>query len=215
MPSESSLIAFVSAALVLIAVPGPNMIYLVACSVSGGGRAGVRSALGIETGTLLHTTAAAIGLSALLASSATAFAVVRYLGAAYLVYLGGRSLIGRHEPLTDDADRPAKRGRTVYRQALLTQVLNPKVAIFFLAFLPQFVDPARPAAPQILTLGVILAVMGMAIGTTVALSAGALSRRLQTRRRGGRPWARRASGATYLALGVYAAVGPGHRFSTR
>jgi threonine/homoserine/homoserine lactone efflux protein len=213
MPSASSLVAFVAAAFVLIAMPGPNMIYLVARSVSEGSRAGLRSALGIETGTLVHTTAAAVGLSALLASSATAFAVVRYLGAAYLAYLGFRTFLVREDARTAPADTPAGRGRGVYRQALLTQVLNPKVAIFFLAFLPQFVDPDRPAAPQVLTLGGVLVAMGLGIGTAVALSAGTLSARLRARRRGGRPWGRWASGATYLALGAYAALGPGHRSS--
>jgi threonine/homoserine/homoserine lactone efflux protein len=209
VPSASTFAAFAAAAFVLIAVPGPNMIYLVARSLTEGRRAGLLSALGIETGTLVHTAAAAVGLSALLASSATAFAVVKYLGAAYLVYLGVRALLVRDERHAA-ASLPAS-GRHVYRQALLTQVLNPKVAIFFLAFLPQFIDPDRPAAPQILALGATLVVMGLAIGAFTALAAGTLSERLRARRAGGRPWGRWASGAVYLALGAYAALSPAHR----
>jgi threonine/homoserine/homoserine lactone efflux protein len=209
VPSASTLAAFAAAAFVLIAVPGPNMIYLVARSLGEGRRAGLLSALGIETGTLVHTAAAAVGLSAVLASSATAFAVVKYLGAAYLVYLGLRALLGRGEGHA--AGAPPVSGRHVYRQALLTQVLNPKVAIFFLAFLPQFIDPDRAAATQILVLGATLVVMGLAIGAFTALAAGTLSERLGARRGGGRPWGRWASGAVYLALGAYAAVSPGHR----
>jgi threonine/homoserine/homoserine lactone efflux protein len=211
VPSSSTLAAFAAAAFVLIAVPGPNMIYLVARSLSEGRRAGMLSALGIETGTLVHTTAAAVGLSALLASSATAFAVVKYAGAAYLVYLGLRALLARSGSDEPAAEAPAVAGGHVYRQAVLTQVLNPKVAIFFLAFLPQFIDPDRPTATQILVFGAVLVTMGLAIGAAAALAAGTLAERLRARRAGGRPWGRWASGAVYLALGAYAALSPGHR----
>jgi threonine/homoserine/homoserine lactone efflux protein len=211
MPSTSTLAAFTIAAFVLIAVPGPNMIYLVARSLSEGRRAGMLSALGIETGTLVHTAAAAVGLSALLASSATAFSVVKYAGAAYLVYLGLRALLARGGNAQRAAAARPVDGRHVYRQAVLTQVLNPKVAIFFLAFLPQFIDPDRSAAPQILVLGAVLVVMGLAIGATTALAAGTLAERLRARRAGGRPWGRWASGAVFLALGAYAALSPAHR----
>lgn len=212
MPSTSTLAAFAAAAFVLIAVPGPNMIYLVARSLSEGRHAGVLSALGIETGTLVHTAAAAVGLSALLASSATAFAVVKYAGAAYLVYLGLRALLTRSSGELPEPAAPVGGGH-VYRQAMLTQLLNPKVAIFFLAFLPQFIDSSRAAAPQILVLGGVLAVMGLAIGAATALAAGTLAQRLRARAAGGRPWGRWASGSVYLALGAYAALSPGQRTS--
>jgi threonine/homoserine/homoserine lactone efflux protein len=212
VPSASTLAAFAAAAFVLIAIPGPNMIYLVARSLTEGRRAGLLSALGVETGTLVHTAAAAVGLSAVLASSATAFAVVKYAGAAYLVYLGLRALLGRSGGGDEHAaPPPPSSGGHVFRQALLTQVLNPKVAIFFLAFLPQFIDPEDPAATQILVLGLTLAVMGLAIGAFTALAAGTLSERLRARRAGGRPWGRWASGVVYLALGAYAALSPAHR----
>jgi threonine/homoserine/homoserine lactone efflux protein len=209
VPTATTLAAFAVTAFALVALPGPNMIYLVARSLSEGRRAGLMSALGIETGTLVHTTAAAVGLSALLASSATAFSVVKYAGAAYLIYLGVRALLARDGDAHGVAAPVA--GRHVYRQAVLTQVLNPKVAIFFLAFLPQFVDPDRPTATQIMVFGAILVVIGLVIGGATALAAGTLSERLRARRPGGRPWGRWTSGALYLALGAYAALSPAHR----
>jgi threonine/homoserine/homoserine lactone efflux protein len=209
VPSASTLAAFAVAAFALVALPGPNMIYLVARSVSEGRRAGLLSALGIETGTLVHTFAAAVGLSALLASSATAFSIVKYAGAAYLVYLGVRTLLARGD--SHDAAGPAAGGRHVYRQALLTQLLNPKVAVFFLAFLPQFVDPDRPAATQILVLGALLVVIGIVIGAATALAAGTIAQRLRGRRAAGRPWGRWTGGLLYIAVGAYAALSPAHR----
>jgi threonine/homoserine/homoserine lactone efflux protein len=208
VPSASTLAAFAVAAFALVALPGPNMIYLVAASVSDGRRAGLLSALGIETGTLVHTVAAAVGLSALLASSATAFSIVKYAGAAYLIYLGVRTLLARGQ---EHAAAPASAGRHVYRQALLTQVLNPKVAVFFLAFLPQFVDPDRPTATQILVLGAVLVAIGLIIGSATALAAGTIAQRLRGRRAGGRPWGRWTGGALYIAVGAYAALIPAHR----
>jgi threonine/homoserine/homoserine lactone efflux protein len=208
VPSASTFAAFAVAAFALVALPGPNMIYLVAASVSDGRRAGLLSALGIETGTLVHTVAAAVGLSALLASSATAFSIVKYAGAAYLIYLGVRALLARGEA---HAAAPPSAGRHVYRQALLTQLLNPKVAVFFLAFLPQFVDPDRPAATQILALGAVLVVIGLVIGAATALAAGEIAQRLRGRRAVGRPWGRWTGGVLYIAVGAYAALSPAHR----
>jgi threonine/homoserine/homoserine lactone efflux protein len=213
MPSASTLVAFAAAAFVLVAIPGPNMVYLLARTLTGGRRAGLASVLGIESGTLVHTVVAAVGLSALLASSAVAFSVVRYAGAAYLVLLAVRVLRAR-----DDDGAAPEAGAVpaqvdavaVYRQALLTQVLNPKVAIFFLAFLPQFIDPDRAAAPQVLTLGAVLALIGSVIGIATALTAATLRRRVRVRP-GGRPLGRWASGAVYLALAAYAVAGPAHR----
>ncbi len=158
----------------------------------------------------MHISAAAAGLSALLASSATAFAIVKYAGAAYLVYLGLRAVLER------GSDEPAtvpQAGANVYRQAVLVQLLNPKVAVFFLAFLPQFVDPGRPAATQIVALGLTLAAIGLAISVATALVAAAVAQRLHGRRHGGRPWSRWASGCVYLALGAYAALSPAQRGS--
>jgi threonine/homoserine/homoserine lactone efflux protein len=208
MPTGSSLVTFAIAAFLLVALPGPNMLYLLGRSISEGRRAGVVSALGTETGTLLHIGAAAAGLSALLASSATAFSLVKYAGAAYLVYLGLRTLLARAP--APHAPAPPQ-GAGVFRQAVLVQLLNPKVAVFFLAFLPQFVDPDRPAATQIVALGLILVVLGLVIGIAIALAAGAAAQRVRGRLRDGRPWSRWAGGCLYLAVGVYAAVSPAHR----
>jgi threonine/homoserine/homoserine lactone efflux protein len=209
MPSSSTLLAFAAAAFLLVALPGPNMLYLLARSVSEGRRAGVLSALGTETGTVIHITAAAAGLSALLASSATAFAFVKYAGAAYLVYLGLRVLLGGKRPDREATARPG--ARNVFRQAVMVQVLNPKVAVFFLAFLPQFVDPDQPAASQIAVFGAIIVAIGLIVGIALALAAGWAAQRVRVRRGGGRPWSRWASGCLYLALGAYAALSPAHR----
>jgi threonine/homoserine/homoserine lactone efflux protein len=207
MPSTSTLAAFAAAAFVLIAVPGPNMIYLVARSLSEGRRAGLLSALGIETGTLVHTTAAAVGLSALLASSATAFAVVKYAGAAYLVYLGLRTLLARDGGSERTAAAPPRlSGRHVYRQALLTQVLNPKVAIFFLAFLPQFVSPDAPSPLlHMLLLSAVFMAMTFAVFVVYGTLANAFRRAvIESPRVQG--WLRRGFAGAFAGLGIHLAI---------
>ena len=211
MPEPATLLVFALAALALIAVPGPNLIYITARSIDQGRRAGLVSVLGVETGTLVHVAAAAAGLSALLASSAVAFAFVKYAGAAYLVYLGVRTLLARDEqgPPEDSAPEMSL-GRT-YRQAVVVQLLNPKVALFFLAFLPQFVDPARgSAAGQVLVLGAVVAILGVSVSSLYALAAGAVGRRLQARGGGFARGQRYVTGAVYLGLGAAAAL-TGHR----
>ena len=140
MPAPETLALFALAALALIAIPGPNMIYVATRSMSEGRRSGYASALGLLTGTMINVAAAAAGLSALIASSATAFNVLKYLGAAYLVYLGVKALRSA-AARAEGAPKPVSLARA-YRQAIVVQLLNPKVALFFLAFLPQFVDPA-------------------------------------------------------------------------
>ena len=141
IPDHGAFAVFAAASLALAVVPGPAVLYIVAQSVPGGRRAGVVSALGVSTGGLFHVAAAVIGLSALLAASAEAFTAVKLLGAAYLVFLGIRTLLGRDGRI---GGRQAETtlGRT-YRRGVVVNVLNPKTALFFLAFLPQFVDPAR------------------------------------------------------------------------
>lgn len=214
MPEPATLLVFALAALALIAVPGPNLIYITARSISQGRRAGLVSVLGVETGTLVHVAAAAAGLSALLASSAVAFALVKYAGAAYLVYLGVRTLLAGDD---DEGEAAGMRGdpdvslwRT-YRQAVVVQLLNPKVALFFLAFLPQFVDPARgSAAFQVLVLGAVVAVLGVTVSSLYALAAGAAGRRLRARGGGFARGQRYVTGAVYLGLGAAAAL-TGHR----
>ncbi len=205
MPEASTLLLFAAAAVALIAVPGPNLIYITARSLADGRRAGLVSVLGVETGTLVHVAAAAGGLSALLASSAVAFAFVKYAGAAYLVYLGVKTLLARDADPAAEAPPPAPLHR-VYRQAVLVQLLNPKVALFFLAFLPQFVDPSRgTVAGQILVLGAVVAVLGVCISSLYALAAGAAGARLRSRA-GFVRGQRYLTGAVYLGLGAAAAL---------
>jgi len=206
VPDPSRLALFVGAALALLVVPGPAVLYIVTQSIGQGRRAGLASTGGIFTGTLVHVTAATVGLSALLASSASAFDVVKYLGAAYLIVVGLRRLFGL-EPAAEDAPRPEARslGR-LYRQGIVVNVLNPKTALFFLAFLPQFVDPSRGAAwAQILLLGLLFALLGLASDSTWALVAGTLGERLRRSTRFPRVQ-RYVSGTIFVGLGAVAAL---------
>jgi threonine/homoserine/homoserine lactone efflux protein len=206
MPAPSTLALFALAALALIAIPGPNMVYVATRSMSEGRQSGFASALGLLTGTLMNVIAAAAGLSALIASSATAFNAVRYLGAAYLVFLGVKGLLARDTHADEATANPISLARA-YRQAIVVQLLNPKVALFFFAFLPQFLDPARgPVATQVLVLGAILGTLGFAMDCGYAIAAGAAAKRL-----GGFRHGRRVTGVVYLALGAAAALTGGRR----
>lgn len=171
---------FLLAALTLVAIPGPNHLYITTRSIGEGRRAGVASALGVETGTLVHIAAAAAGLSAVVAASATAFGLLRYAGAAYLVYLAYRTLRGRHET-GEMALRPQPLHR-VYLDGALVNVLNPKVVLFFLAFLPQFVDQDAGSVPlQIAVMGVATALIGLVSDIAYALAAGSIGAWLRAR----------------------------------
>ena len=151
MPDHAHLTAFLAAALVLAVTPGPGIFYVLARSLGEGTRVGVRSTLGTGLGGLCHVVGAALGLSTLLMTSATAFEVVRYAGACYLVFLGVRTLLGLREPA---AETPRADGGGAFRQGVMTELLNPKTALFFLTFLPQFAQPERgPVALQLLALG--------------------------------------------------------------
>jgi threonine/homoserine/homoserine lactone efflux protein len=207
VPTLQTFAAFAVAAFVLIVIPGPAVTYIVARSVTGGARAGVVSALGIATGVSAHVLAAAVGVSALLARSALAFSALKYVGAAYLIVIGARKLLRPSAAQTapGEALRPAVSLRRAYGEGVLVNVLNPKVALFFLAFLPQFIDPDRgPVAVQVVLLGVLFAIIGVCSDSTWALAAGSVSSRLRRNRR--REVAlERGSGAIYLGLGVLAA----------
>jgi threonine/homoserine/homoserine lactone efflux protein len=201
VPAPSTLALFALAALALIAIPGPNMVFVATRAMSEGRRSGLASALGLETGTIIHVCAAAAGLSALIASSATAFNALRYLGAAYLVYLGIRALRQRATTPADEPPAPVSLGRA-YRQAIVVQLLNPKVALFFLAFLPQFVDPGRgPVWTQVLVLGAVLGALGFAMDCLYAIVSAAAAGRLRGRGGGGK-----VTGGVYLVLGAAAAL---------
>jgi threonine/homoserine/homoserine lactone efflux protein len=205
MPHPSTIAVFLLAGLVLVIVPGPNILYIVARGVHQGRTAGLISALGVETGTLVHLAAAALGVSALLASSATAFAVVKYAGAAYLLWLRVCTLLAQ-ETAREAATPPPVSPRAVFWQGVTVNVLNPKTALFFLAFVPQFVDPAAgPVGGQILVLGCLLAVLGLASDCVYATLAGGVGGWLKgsARFRAGERW---VVGATYLGLGAVTAV---------
>ncbi|MDF5751028.1 LysE family translocator [Spongiactinospora sp. TRM90649] len=193
----STLVVFTAASFVLVISPGPNHLYIIARAVSQGRAAGVASAFGVEAGTLVHIAAAAAGLSYLVARSATLFAMVKWAGVAYLIYLGIRTLMARGEHTADQA-RPQPL-RRVFLEGVLVNVLNPKVILFFLAFLPQFVDPAAgSAALQVVVLGLTLLVLGLVSDIVYALGAGTLGARLRAKAK----LLRNVSGAVYLGLGV-------------
>src|SRR5215210_8007545 len=210
MPDASTYVLFVAAALALLLVPGPAVIYVVARSVSGGRLTGLVSVLGVELGTLLHVVFAAAGLSAIVVSSAVAFSVVKWLGAAYLVWLGVRHIFGRgggdqEAPLSGSGENRLR----VFWQSVLVQVLNPKVALFFLAFLPQFVDPSRGAAwTQVVVLGATLATLGLFTDGLYALLGGTAGEWIKKQRTGAglRRTGRYVTGGVYIALGAVAAV---------
>jgi threonine/homoserine/homoserine lactone efflux protein len=147
MPSGAEMSLFLVAAFVLLITPGPAVTYIVARSLSQGRTAGLVSSLGIGLGGLLHVTAAALGLSAIIASSALAFSVLKYAGAAYLIWLGMQRLFGGSDEVTDPA--PVRESlRRIFWQGAVVNALNPKAALFFLAFLPQFVNPQGSLVPQ-------------------------------------------------------------------
>jgi threonine/homoserine/homoserine lactone efflux protein len=204
MPDPSVLGVFVLAALALLVVPGPAVLYIVAQAVDQGRLAGVVSMLGITTGSLVHVAAAAVGLSALLVSSATAFTAVKYAGAVYLVYLGVRRLLSRSEPsAARSAGAPL---RQLYARGIVVNVLNPKTALFFFAFLPQFVDvEAGNVGLQIALLGCLFAALGLLSDGTYALLAGTLGERVRGSARAG--YAQRyVSGSIFVGLGVATAL---------
>ncbi|MBA2517536.1 MAG: LysE family translocator [Solirubrobacterales bacterium] len=204
MPDQSTLVVFAAASLALIAIPGPSVIFIVTRSLEHGRRAGLVSMLGVEAGALIHVVAAAIGLSALLASSAVAFTIVKYVGAAYLIVLGLQALrsgrTGQVEP-----PPPVTRAK-LFRQGAVVNLFNPKVAIFFLAFLPQFVDPARGAvALQAGLLGMCFIALAVLSDSVYALVAGSLGDHLR-RSASLRRLLDRVSGFVYLTLGAAAAL---------
>ncbi len=205
MLDPSSLVLFWIAALALVVVPGPSVLYIVTRGIDQGRAAGIVSVLGIATGSLFHIAAAALGISALLASSALVFDVVKYLGAAYLLYLGARTLLRRDSVLLPGSIRrePLRR---IYAHGVVVNVTNPKTALFFFAFLPQFVDVSRGAvALQIVMLGVSFTMMGLVSDSTYALLAARIGAWLRGRLGFARTQ-RYVTGSIYLGLGAAAAL---------
>jgi threonine/homoserine/homoserine lactone efflux protein len=201
MLDGSTLWVFIGASLALLVIPGPAVLYIVTRSMDQGRLAGLVSVFGIGVGSLFHVIAAALGVSALLMSSALLFSVVKYLGAGYLVYLGVRKLLERDLPDNPISVPPDKLSRIFY-QGVVVQILNPKTALFFFAFLPQFVDPARgSAAGQIVLLGLIFFALAVCSDSIYALLAGSIRKGLQRNRVFLRAQ-RYVSGSIYIALGL-------------
>jgi threonine/homoserine/homoserine lactone efflux protein len=208
-----TLAVFSLAALAILAVPGPAVVYIVTRSINQGRGAGLAAVLGIHVGTLVHLTAATVGLSAILVSSASAFTVVKVLGALYLIVIGIRTLLGRADPADTDPQRPPRRRRRDFAEGVVVNVLNPKTALFFLAFLPQFVDPARgQASLQILELGLTFMLLGLVTDSIWALAAGSAGETLRKSRRWGQVQ-RYVSGSVFVGLGVVTALTGSHRAS--
>lgn len=201
MPDLHSLALFLVAAVIILVVPGPAVLYITARSIDQGRLAGFVSVLGVATGSLVHVAAAALGLSALLLSSAVAFSMVKYLGAAYLIYLGIRKLMVREELQAVEAGNGQKLSR-IFLQGIVVNVLNPKTALFFFAFIPQFVDPARGSvAAQIMFFGGLFAVMGVFSDGAYALLAGTVGKWLKGNLRALRAQ-RYFAGSVYIGLGL-------------
>lgn len=205
MFETTTLLAYLTASIAIILAPGPAQALVLARTLSEGKKAGVMTAIGLNAGTLVHAVAAALGLSAILATSALAFAVVKYLGAAYLVYLGLKALLAKEEASTSANPAGSSPGQA-FSKAVITGILNPKVALFFLAFLPQFIDPQRGSVfLQFLVLGGILAILDILYEAVLAAFAGTLSGWLA-----GSPrlalWRHRITGGVLIGLGVRLAL---------
>jgi threonine/homoserine/homoserine lactone efflux protein len=205
MPTLPTLSLFLLTALGLLLIPGPAVLYIITRSVEQGRRAGLTSVLGVELASSVHTVAAVLGLSALLLTSALAFSVVKYLGAAYLIYLGVRTLLKR-EGSSQTAVQVPKSYSQLFAQGFLVNLLNPKTALFFYAFLPQFVDPARGAVvEQILLFGALFVLLATCTDSLYALLSSTagnfLSRNTYVRR-----LQRYVTGCVYIVLGITTAL---------
>ena len=207
MIDPQAFVFFLAASLLLLVVPGPAILYIVARSVDQGRRAGLVSTLGVAIGSLVHVAAAAFGISALILTSATAFSALKYVGAAYLVYLGVRRILTREA--ASAASVQAASMRSVFLEGIVVNALNPKTALFFVAFLPQFIDVSRGAVTaQILFLGMTFVLLGVLSDSLYALAAGSASNYLRQS-----PAVLRAqrylTGGVYIGLGVLTALGGG------
>jgi threonine/homoserine/homoserine lactone efflux protein len=206
MPSLESLAIFALAAAVMNISPGPSNLYVMSRSLAQGPRAGLVATAGLATGSLVHVCVSALGLAAILRYSPTFYAAVKLGGAAYLVYLGLRMLLSKTADVAAAATVGQRRHSRIFRESVLVEILNPKTALFFLAFLPQFADPAAgPLAPQLLLLGAIVTVTAIPCDAIVALAAGAAARAMVRQ-----PLYRRLqnwlSGSLLVGLGAYVAT---------
>lgn len=203
MPTLHTLTTFAAAAVVLLLIPGPAVLYIVNRSVSDGRDVGLAAVAGLEVGDVIQVSAAALGLSAVVATSATAFNVIKWAGAVYLIAIGLRTLATRPEPL--DPDQPGMSRQRAFRQGVIVNALNPKTALFFLAIFPQFVDPSRGnTITQSLVLGGLFVVLATVFNSSYSLLASSL--RHVMLRGNTLPFVRRyVSGGLFVGLGVLAA----------
>jgi threonine/homoserine/homoserine lactone efflux protein len=205
----TALALYVAASLALIATPGQDMLYVIARSMAQGRRAGLCSALGVSLGILVHTALAALGVGALLRASASLFLVVKLIGAAYLVFLGVRMLLAKAPEALADASPRALSPRALVGQGMLSNVTNPKIVVFFMAFLPQFVDPSSPHPTRdLVLLGALYAAMAFPVKGAVAWVAASVARRAAPSMRA-LAWVQRAGGAILVLLGLRLAVSGG------
>ena len=214
MFDSATLLAYIAAATALVLIPGPGTAWIIAQTVAGGSRRGMQAAIGLETATLIHALAAGLGLSAVLATSAMAFEVMKYAGAAYLIWLGIKAWrepasppASPSAPTSGQSDRPlaAAAARSLYLRSVATGVLNPKVALFFLAFLPQFVRPEFGWVPlQFLVLGLLLSLIGLTHSVALSFLVGRFGRRASHPRF--ERWKRRITGSVFVALGLRLAL---------
>jgi threonine/homoserine/homoserine lactone efflux protein len=210
MPDTQHLLLFIAAGWLLNLTPGPDVLYIVSNSLRCGARAGIVAGLGITAGCFVHIFAAAAGVSALLATSATAFTVLKYIGAAYLLWMGIKILLARAQsvgwalvPTTPSAERPTRRPtlRAVFTGGFLTNVLNPKVAIFFLAFVPQFIAPdTGDKALAFVLLGIIFNLNAIPVNSGWALAAAWMARRDAVQK--GMHWLDRAAACMFIGFGL-------------
>jgi len=199
------LLTYMLVVLGLFVIPGPAVLLVLARSTSGGPRVGILTGFGIAVGDVAHTTMATFGLSAVLMTSALAFSVVKYAGVAYLIYLGLRAFLEKSEGLELPAERAVGAPRA-FRQAILVEMLNPKTALFFLAFLPQFVRPGSgPILAQFAILGLVFVIMSAVYTSIIAIGAGAFGRWLRRHRSIGR-WQGKAIGTIYVGIALRLAL---------
>jgi RhtB (resistance to homoserine/threonine) family protein len=210
MPDTSHLLLFIAAGWLLNLTPGPDVLYIVSNSLRSGAKAGVVAGLGITAGCFVHIFAAALGVSALLATSATAFAVLKYIGAAYLLWIGVKILLAKKPSATPDLMTQAAAGKArdlkaVFVSGFLTNVLNPKVAIFFLAFVPQFIAPdAGNKALVFVILGVIFNINALPVNFGWAFAAAWMARRDAVQR--GMHWLDRVAACMFIGFGLKLAL---------
>jgi threonine/homoserine/homoserine lactone efflux protein len=205
MIEPTTFFVFLLAAFTLAIIPGPGMLYVLARTLRGGRCEGILSTLGTGIAGLLHTLAAALGISAILATSALAFAVVKWLGVAYLIYLGIKTLLDKHSFADDLGLKDITASKGALRQGIVAEVLNPKTALFFLAFIPQFINPEGQVFWQFMLLGTITTLLTSGVDLIVAFAASPLSRLLKRSRRL-QQVQRYGSGSVLIGLGVYVAV---------